>query len=57
VLLATETELGEREREQLKRSGKWGRYFYLKAGGEGVTTVTERPVENPEVVGTTDEHR
>ena len=57
VLLATETELGDREREQLKGSGKWGRYYYLKAEGEYVTKITELPVGNPAMSGALDESR
>lgn len=57
ILLATETELGEREREQLKRSGRWGRFYYLRAEGEGVTTIVERTVENLQMSGIVDEHR
>ncbi len=57
VLLATETELGDREREQLRRSGKWGRYYYLKAEGEYVTKITELSVGNPAMSGALNESR
>lgn len=57
VLLATETELGEREQQQLEQSGRWGRFYYLRADGEGVTTIVDVPVKNLQTSGARDAFR
>jgi len=44
VLLATETELSEKEQSHLSGSGRWGKFYRLRAGGEGVTNIVEEPV-------------
>lgn len=45
VLLATEREFGADEAAQLTTSGKWGKFYVLEAQREGVTFITEKPLE------------
>lgn len=39
ILLATDTEFRKTEADLLKATGRWGRFYVLKAQGSGVTTI------------------
>lgn len=44
VLLATDTEFRRQEADLLRRSGRWGRFFVLRADGEGSTAIEEHDI-------------
>jgi DNA sulfur modification protein DndD len=42
ILLATDTEFRKQEAGLLKAGGRWGKFYQLKSGGAGITTIHER---------------
>lgn len=44
VLLATDTEFRKQEARLLQKGGRWGKFFILRATGDGNTTIDEQDV-------------
>lgn len=44
ILLATDTEFGEKEATLLRKSSRWGKFYLLKGDGPGITIIKERNV-------------
>jgi DNA sulfur modification protein DndD len=45
ILLATDTEFRQEEAKLLRRSGRWGRFYMLRRGADGNSSIEERDVD------------